>query len=748
MNYLAGLLILVFLSSCSSGEENQYTQEFLLDPEYNIEILAHEPLLKAPVAIDFDLQGRIWVVEMTGYMRDIDGSDEELADGRISILVDHDRDGIFEDKKVFLDGLQLPRALKLYNGGLLYAEPPNLWWVKIVKDEPGEKVLVDSMYANGGNVEHMPNGLLYNLDNWIYSAKSDRRYQFRNGIWHVESTLQRGQWGITNDANGRLFYNDNSNPLFGDLVLPNSFDGNPYLKKEFTEHLTIPDTARVYPLQATSINRGYIPGVLDEEGKLINMTSACSPLVFKSLSLGDENYGNAFVCAPEVNLIKRYELVYKGDNITAKSNDTIREFLVSKEETFRPVNLNEGPNGAMYIVDMRKAIIQHRAYMTTYLREKLIAAGLDQYEDGGRIYRLSKGANQYQKRNYEKDSLKDWVNKLGSDIYWERIKAQEILVVANDKSLLPDIKTLLMNHSSPSGQIHALWTLAGMEILDGKDISDLILSTEDKDLMSTLVSLLPEYASNLDEQILLAIIQKLSNFNNGEVDLSLSNALGRLESEDSLKKWLNLAIQYKNIPAYEEALVSGINGHEESYLELLEKEGFETNLNDLLLTSIKNRNNKEIQITEMTTEDLTDERTRGLFLYHQYCGTCHGKDGKGMANIAPPIYESPFANGPSEHLVLIALNGMRGPLVMDGVTYNFNAEMPGLKDNPTLTDEDIRDILLFVRNSFSSSHERISTGMVTRLRKATKDRKELFTQEELKQWILPNQPTKPKVGYR
>jgi len=89
---------------------------------------------------------------MTGYMRDIDGSDEKEPDGKISILEDTDGDGVMDNKKVFLDELVLPRAIELINGGLLYTEPPNLWWVPIENDQPGEAQLVDSMYANGGNV--------------------------------------------------------------------------------------------------------------------------------------------------------------------------------------------------------------------------------------------------------------------------------------------------------------------------------------------------------------------------------------------------------------------------------------------------------------------------------------------------------------------------------------------------------------------------------------------------------------------
>jgi len=178
----------LLFSACAPSVKPDLTSEFTLEKGFQIEAVAAEPLLNSLVEIEFDEKGRIWTLEMTGYMRDIDGAGEEIADGKISILEDTNGDGTMDKKTVFLDGLVLPRAIELVNDGLLYAEPPNLWWVPIKNDLPGERQLVDSMYALGGNIEHAPNGLLYNIDNWIYSAKSDRRYQYRNGQWITEAT--------------------------------------------------------------------------------------------------------------------------------------------------------------------------------------------------------------------------------------------------------------------------------------------------------------------------------------------------------------------------------------------------------------------------------------------------------------------------------------------------------------------------------------------------------------------------------
>src|SRR3546814_2315041 len=130
-------------------------------------------------------------------------------------------DGKMDERNVFLDSLVMPRAICLVDSGLLLAEPPRLWFYEIRADRPVGRILVDSTYAEGGNVEHQPNSLLRGLDNWIYSAKYDWRYRrLSNGDWRKERTHFRGQWGVRQDNWGRLSYNHNSTNLSGDYFPP------------------------------------------------------------------------------------------------------------------------------------------------------------------------------------------------------------------------------------------------------------------------------------------------------------------------------------------------------------------------------------------------------------------------------------------------------------------------------------------------------------------------------------------------
>ena len=132
---------LLFFGCKKDYEEPEVSLEsYHIEEGFELSVVAAEPLLEAPVTIDFDNQGRIWVAEMRGYMTNIDGDNEDAPSGTISIMQDLDGDGVTDHSKIFLDGLVLPRALAHVYGGLLYAEPPMLWFVEIIEDDkPGKK---------------------------------------------------------------------------------------------------------------------------------------------------------------------------------------------------------------------------------------------------------------------------------------------------------------------------------------------------------------------------------------------------------------------------------------------------------------------------------------------------------------------------------------------------------------------------------------------------------------------------------
>lgn len=711
------LILVVLLYACGDEARQANVDEFILQEGFQIEEVAAEPLLDSPVAMTFDTDGSIWVVELPGYMRDIEGSEEEKPDGRIVQLTDSNDDGIMDHRRVIIDGLIAPRAIALVYGGLLYTEDSNLWWQSLEGD--GEQVLVDSLYVVGGNIEHRPNGLLYNLDNWIYSAKSSARYRRQNGVWIKEPTTLRGQWGITHDDRGRLYYNDNSNPLYTDDLPPNTLISNPYHKASFGVNHNIGKDRRLFPYHATMVNRGYLDGVLDEEEKIKEATSVCSPLILSSDVLGETLNGNAFVCAPEANAVKRYVLSEDQRGVvSAKQAYEGQEFLVSKEETFRPVNLYNGLEGALYILDLRKGVIQHRAYMTSYLREKILNRKFDQLNGMGRIYRVTQKGKQHNPYNTEDD----WLQLLSSPVGSQRMLAQKKIVSSGDVSLQGSLEKLAQDNSQPLGQIHALWTLEGLGVLDQQLIKSLLTSSKSDQLIYQLLML--SDTGTLDE-----ILTKMDNMDSKN-ELLISHLSGKIANR---AMWRKLATKYHNSNLFSEALVSGLDTSEMSIVLSTIKDLRGDTIHNMLSSAVANWKNHLWQAPQLLKKRYKDNRTAGLNLYEQYCGSCHGLDGLGRGNLAPPIMNSEYIGGPPARLALVLLHGLKGPVHVNGKRYEMNAVMPGIKDNPNLSDKDITDLIIFMRNSFSFSNPWIDGGIVDSVRRATQARTTVYTEEELNQ---------------
>lgn len=487
----------------------QALQSFhLADDDITIELVAAEPLVQDPVAITFDEGGRLWVVEMLSFMQDIDGTGENDRIGRVSVLFDDDGDGQMDRSQVFLDSLLLPRAIGLVKGGVLIAENIPLWYVEDLDGDfkADRKTLVDSTYGGLGMPEHSGNGLWHGIDNWIYNAKSKFRYRRIKGKWVKEETEFRGQWGIAHDNAGRLFYNYNWSQLHADLVPPNSLLNNSHhIPTSGIDHgLTLDRT--IYPIRSnTAVNRGYVPGTLDKKGRLLEFASACGPLVYRGDALPASYMGDGFVCEPTANLIKQNNIIEDGFLLKAEAVYPDREFLASTDERFRPVSLASGPDGALYVVDMYKGIIQDGAYMTDYLREETLKRKLDKPINMGRIWRIrSKREKTGDTPQLEDLDPKALVAALESPNGWTRDNAQRLLVAQGDLSVIPDLKSMV-SHGNPLGQLHALWTLRGLGyrdpevFLNALDAEDPVVAQTALRLLQPLCDKQPALRDSLEE---------------------------------------------------------------------------------------------------------------------------------------------------------------------------------------------------------------------------------------------------------
>ncbi|MEM9985431.1 MAG: c-type cytochrome, partial [Bacteroidota bacterium] len=630
------------------------------------------------------------------------------------ILEVRDKDGVSDRKTVFLDSLKAPRAICLAYDGLLYAEPPNLWFVKIENDQPGQRTLVDSNYVDEGNIEHQPNGLLLNLDNWIYSANSNLRYRLREGQWERGYTSRRGQWGITADEEGRLYYNNNSVLLMGDQVLPQAALLNLYAMPKQSINQVLSPTQDIHPWVPNLVNRGYQKNVLDSLARIQRASSACGPCVYLSSGFPAEYEGDAFVALPEGNSIKHLDLTRENGRATATPSASDTEFLRSRDPFFRPVNLRVGPEGWIYVADMHRGVIQHQAYMTSYLREEILARRYDTAINQGRILVIKPegGVGETWPR-FSQVSTDELITALASNNAWTRVRAQQELITRDTDGLDQRLARMVQREASPSA-LHAFWTLEGRGAITDSVLNHALAHP------STALPTAALYLIAVDSLVAydLAWQHLLDNDPQSELLPYLALALPRLvqEREARWQDYLSIAARGQQNPILDELAYSGLGRSEQSDDEIfwsLAQQESQPLYESIKAAEMKNSPNP------MLTKAVhwSDVRTKGLSLYRQYCVSCHGARGQGQTALAPPLMESPIIGGPPEGLALVLLHGLGGPLVRRGDTLHYAAQMPGFAANSELSDRDLVDLMAYLRNAFSLANPEVKPQLVAEMRK-------------------------------
>lgn len=550
---------------------------FRLAPGFELELVASDPLIGDPVSMTIGPDGRLWVVEMRSYMPGLDGQGEDAPVGRVVILEDTDGDGRMDRRTVFKDHLIMPRALMLVGNGALIGAPPKLWHCRDTNGDGQADattevasdygVQVDPKRPEIANPENAPNSLLWAVDNWIYSAQYSKRFRFDDGEWITDSTAVRGQWGLSQDDDGHLFYNSNSDQLRADVLPSRYLWRNPNLRRPSGVTVKVATEQFVWPVRVNpGINRGYQTNML-REGKLKEFTAACAPWIYRGNLFEGEFYGNAFVCEPAGNLIKRNILSATQGTLRAREAYRESEFLASKDERFRPVNLYTGPEGALYIVDMYRGVIQHRISLTTYLRKQAEERHLDKPIGLGRIYRVVPvGKSPVVKPRLLQETPEQWVAHLSRENSWWRETAQRLLIERNDSRAVPALTRLAATGASPLGRLHALWTLEGMGRLDSVTAAT-ALGDLDARVRAVAVRVCEPFLKSGQRLQVLPKLIAMTAEPSPLVQQHLALILGEANDKEAD---LALATLVRNAPGTEflrDAAVSGLFGRE---LELLE----------------------------------------------------------------------------------------------------------------------------------------------------------------------------------
>jgi putative membrane-bound dehydrogenase-like protein len=456
---------------------------------YDIQLVVSEPLVQDPVAIDWGLDGALWVAEMADYPDGMDGQGK--PGGRVRVLRDTDGDGRYDRSTVFLDGLSFPNGLITWGEGVLVTAAPSIVFAAD-RDGDDRADVTETMYSGflEGNQQLRINGLRWGLDNWIYCASGShhpgygaerrvkldrlgtdvvlgsRDFRIRPTSGELEPESGPSQFGRNANDWGDWFGVQNSYPLWHYVLADRYLRRNPYYAPADPRHqLVLPINPPVFPAKAPE-KRYHGPEMAG------HFTSACSGMVYRDRQLfadGDE-VQHGFTCEPFHNLVQHHVVRRAGVSYTASraEDEPELDFFASRDRWCRPVMVRTGPDGALWVVDMYRYMIEHPEWLPPEGKEEL----RPYYRSGeglGRIYRIVPTRTaEFSKWYLSATDLRQLVAALGSTNGWLRDKAQQTLVAQMplQEDIIKSLNEMVTGHPEALARMHALCTLDGVDQLN------------------------------------------------------------------------------------------------------------------------------------------------------------------------------------------------------------------------------------------------------------------------------------------
>lgn len=566
---------------------------------YGFELVASEPLTMDPVAIDWDLAGRMWVVEMADYPLGMDGNGK--PGGRVRVLEDTDGDGAYDKSTLFADGLNFPTGLLTWRDGVIVTAAPDILFLRDTNGDgkaDSREVLVSGLLQ--GNQQLRANGLRWGLDNWVYCAAGghhgeygmdtklrshrakrevhvgSRDFRFRPDTGELEPQSGPSQFGRNRDDWNRWFGTQNSRPLWH-YVLPDH-----YLRRN--PHVPAPDPTRqvVVPL-----NPPVWPVSPPEKRYHSNsqsgfFTSACGGMIYRdTLLFSDtpENVRHAFTCEPFHNLAQHNIITDDGVSFAARRDPAEEgvDFFASEDRWCRPVMTRTGPDGALWVVDMYRYMIEHPDWLPEEGKREL----LPHYrlgDDKGRVYRVFPSeAGPRKVEPLENLNAAQLAEALESTNEWRRDKAHMaltwMLVDAEGPRRREMIQTLaeaLEKTRSPLARAHLAHALAGAGALPDAAVAKLLRDPHPR-VRETALTL----AEGRDDGEIVATSQLLADDPDPKIRLQLALSLGSWKPEtpgvgETLGK---LAVRDHAEPFIRAAVLSSASGHARALAAAVSREG-------------------------------------------------------------------------------------------------------------------------------------------------------------------------------
>ncbi|MBM4090971.1 MAG: dehydrogenase, partial [Planctomycetes bacterium] len=441
---------------------------------FQVELVCAEPMVRDPIALDWGPDGKLWVVEMGDYPRgEIVGVS---GGGRIKCLVDANGDGKPDRATVFLDGLAYPTGVMAWGRGVLITCAPRILYAEDT-DGDGQADRRDVLFEgfSQGNPQHQVNGLRWGVDNWIYGANGDngglvtstktgerldihaRDFRIRPETGEIQTQTGMSQFGRCRDDWGNWFGGRNLEPIWHCALDDQYLRRNPYLvpPNPCVSLLDPPTCARVYPISE------MLPR-FNEPWTMNRFTASCGNAVYRDSLFGPAFANSFFVCEPAYNLVYCGVLHPHGVTFSGQRHADWpeREFLASRDHWFRPTQVRTGPDGALWVVDMYRLVIEHPDFIPAKWHDQLdFRAGADK----GRIYRVFPSGTRPRMFTPLHDlTTARLVESLDDPNGPRRDMVQQLLVGRRDKSAVAPLSQLVSDSGSPKCRLSALCTLDGL----------------------------------------------------------------------------------------------------------------------------------------------------------------------------------------------------------------------------------------------------------------------------------------------
>ena len=599
-----------------------------LRPGFTAELVAAEPLIESPAAFDWDAQGRLWVVEMPDYPLGMDGKGQ--PGGMVKILTDTKGDGHYDHATTFLSSLPFPNGVMPWRDGVLISSAPDILFVKESGGFATERRVLFTGFKEG-NQQHRENGFEWGLDGWVYGANGDsggtingvsissRDFRFRPDSGEFEAESGSTQYGRHRDDFGNWFGNNNSAWLWHYTVNEHYLRRNPRLAVKTTKQplANYPDSTRVFPVSELPIR-------FNDPQALGHVTSGCSAVPYRDDLFGPAFATSVFACEPVHNVIHREVLAPDGATFTSHRADDEqdREFLASKDSWFRPVFLKTGPDGALYVADFYRFVLEHPEWIAPETLNRLdVRAGADK----GRIYRIyPTGAKLRPIPNLAKLDNAALAAALDSPNGWQRDTAQRLLYERTAQEVVPAVQKLVTTAQDPKVRVQALATLDTLHAVDA-DIVRAALRDPHPEVRTQALRV-SESLANQTTDVLAALLGCLDDVDFA-VRHQLALTLGAFHDDRATAALTTLADREGEQPQMRLAILSSLAPENPLFVKLNIANA--TVIPKIVLPKATTPDRAKVVASYAGVADLKGDPGHGHQLYVQNCSICHQLRGEG-----------------------------------------------------------------------------------------------------------------------